>query len=150
MRPIREEDFCLAGQEGPLWASVCYFLAASQWKKIIDAFPSADMRGEFAGLISALLSAVVDRFSGDMAAMNTPVESVEGKTLFDVVLMCLIQALLLKRDAQLIDIIQSLCQVSEAKSGCDSRKLFGKFLASICDSRFLKAFQILNRESRSC
>ena len=119
-KPILEGDFSLAGQEGPLWASVCYFLAASQWKKIIDAFPSADMRGEFAGLISALLSAVVDRFSGDMAAMNTPVESVEGKTLFDVVLMCLIQALLLKRDAQLIDIIQSLCQVSEAKSGCDS------------------------------
>ena len=120
------------GQEGPLWASVCYFLAASQWKKIIDAFPSADMRGEFAGLISALLSAVVDRFSGDMAVMNTPVESVEGKTLFDVVLMCLIQALLLKRDAQLIDIIQSLCQVSEAKSGC-ILKLLWKFLADVCE-----------------
>eukprot|EP01045_Picozoa_sp_COSAG04_P019402 COSAG04_NODE_1879_length_5320_cov_3.323118_3_plen_76_part_00 len=74
----------------------------------------------------------------------------EGKTLFDVVLMCLIQALLLKRDAQLIDIIQSLCQVSETKSGCESKKLFGKFLANICDSRFLKTFQILNRESRSC
>ena len=64
----------------------------------------------------------------------------EGKTLFDVVLMCLIQALLLKRDAQLIDIIQSLCQVSRTKSGCDSRK---RFLANICGSRFLKAFQIL-------
>ena len=73
MRPILEQDFCLAGQEGPLWASLCYFLAASQWKKIIDAFPSADMRGEFAGLISALLSAVVDRFGGDMATLNTPV-----------------------------------------------------------------------------
>ena len=41
--------------------------------QIIDAVPSADMRSEFGGRISARLSAGVDRVGEDMAAMNTPV-----------------------------------------------------------------------------
>ena len=78
MRPIREEDFCLAGQEGPLWASVCYFLAASQWKKIIDAFQTFDEDGS-GTLSSAEFLKILTRGGMSIAARAA---EIEGGTCF--------------------------------------------------------------------
>ena len=140
-----------ADEPGHIWASLCYFLAKAQWKKIIDTFPSQnpDVRGEFACLISSLLADIVSKFqdAGSMQAMNKQIQSVEGKTLFDVVLMNIIQALLLKRDDALVEIVNTLCQL-ELDDGDEDVLLVDGRLA-FCVANMLKCLSTDARSGRT-
>jgi hypothetical protein len=138
-------------EPGHLWASVCFLLAKTQWKKTLDGFSDQTpvIRAEFAGLISALLADIVSKFQDEdcMQAMNKPIQSVEGKTLFDVVLMTIIQALLLKRDEDLVDIIQTLFQL-ELDDGDEGVLLMDGRLA-FCVANMLKCLSTDARSGRT-
>eukprot|EP01043_Picozoa_sp_COSAG02_P070384 COSAG02_NODE_12441_length_1544_cov_1.617301_1_plen_220_part_10 len=121
------------------------------WKKAIDNFSdqTPDVRSEFAGLASALVVEIISKFQDEdcMQMLNKPIASVEEKTLFDVVLMTMIQALLLKRDEDLVDAIQSLFQL-ELDDGDEGVLLVDGRLA-FCMANMLKCLSTDARSGRA-
>lgn len=139
--------------EGPgdFWINVCFLLARTQWKKAIETFSdqNPNIRSEIAGLVSSLAVEVVAKFQdGDcMQVLNIPIKPVEEKTLFDVVLMTMIQALLLKRHEDLVDSIQTLFQL-ELDDGDEDVLLVDGRLA-FCVANMLKCLSTDGRSGRT-